>query len=319
MRAPRLNLFHSQHFNAADHLHHFWASRLPYGSVRGTSQLRVGCLVGLFVSAFAESVFGGTLTLRWDHSTDGRTTGYLVSYGTQSGKYTGTVKTGYVTSVNVTGLTNGTVYYFVVQSHDKDNAVGPRSSEVSGRVPTSTGPTITCPSPVMTSLDGKAMAVTLTPTVTGGVTPVSSTCSPPSGSLFPVGTTSFRCNAVDAAQQKASCTSGVVVKASATTPTTQPPKTAQPPPTQSPSAGSLTLKCPTIAPVTATKTVNGAPTQKVHFDAPTVSGATAPVEVQCSPKSGSQFPAGKTSVVCEATDAKGKTGSCTTTVTVNTP
>ena len=277
----------------------------------------MGCLVGLFLSAFAQSVFGGTLTLRWDHSTDARTTGYLVSYGTQSGKYSGTVKTGHVTSVKVNGLTEGTLYYFVVQSYDKDNVVGPRSSEVSGRVPTSTGPAITCPSPVMTSLDGKATAVTLTPTVTGGVTPISTTCSPPSGSLFPVGTTSFTCTAVDAAQQKAACTSGVVVKASTTTPATQPPTTVQPPPTQSPSAGALTLKCPTIAPVSATATVNGAPTAPVHFAAPAVSGATAPVDVQCRPKSGSQFRVGKTTVVCEATDAQGRTGSCTTTVVVN--
>jgi hypothetical protein len=63
--------------------------------------------------------------------------------------------------------------------------------------------------------------------------------------------------------------------------------------------------------------VNGAPTAPVHFAAPAVSGATAPVDVQCRPKSGSQFRVGKTTVVCEATDAQGRTGSCTTTVVVN--
>jgi HYR domain len=245
--------------------------------------------------------------LRWNHSTDARTTGYLVSYGTQSGKYTGTVKAGYVTSVNVTGLTNGTLYHFVVQSYDKDNVVGPRSSEVSGRVPTSTGPTITCPSPVMTSLDGKAIAVTLTSTVTGGVTPVSSTCSPPSGSLFPVGTTSFTCTAIDAKQQKASCTSGVFVKASTTTPTTQPPTSSTPLP--------LTIKCPSIGSVTSG---NGRPT-KVHYFAPTVSGGIAPVKVECSPKSGSTFPLGETTVRCNASDAKRQAASCTATVVVNGP
>ena len=35
---------------------------------------------------------------------------------------------------------------------------------------------ISCPSPVLTSLDGKPVSVTLTPTVTGGVTPISTTC-----------------------------------------------------------------------------------------------------------------------------------------------
>ena len=267
-----------------------------------TSQLGFGCLVCLLVIAFAESASGGTLKVLWTHSTDTRTAGYLVSYGTQSGKYTGTVKAGYVTSVNVTGLTNGTLYYFVVQSYDKDNVTGHRSPEVSGRVPTSTGPAITCPSPVMTSLDGKAMAVTLTPTVTGGVTPVSTTCSPPSGSLFPVGTTSFTCTAIDAAQQKASCTSGVVVKASTSTTTT-------PPPSPSP----LTLKCPTIGPVSA----GNATQASVYYVAPTYSGGTAPVQLRCNPKSGTAFPLGKTTVTCDATDAKGQTASCTTTATVN--
>ena len=262
-----------------------------------TSQLGFGCLVCLLVIAFAESASGGTLQVLWNHSTDARTAGYLVSYGTQPGKYTGTVKAGYVTSVNVTGLTNGTLYYFVVQSYDKNNVTGPPSTEVSGRVPTSTGPTITCPSPVMTSLDGKPVGVTLTPTVTGGVTPVSTTCSPPSGSLFPVGTTSFTCTAIDAKQQKASCTSGVVVKAPTSTPLP------------------LTIKCPTIAPVTA-----GNATQAVvYYVAPTFSGGTAPVQLRCNPKSGTAFPLGKTTVKCDATDAKGQTASCTTTVTVNGP
>lgn len=283
-----------------------------------TSELGFGCLVCLLVIAFAESASGGTLTLAWDHNTDARTAGYLVSYGTQSGKYTRTVKAGYVTSVKVNGLTDGTLYFFVVQSYDKDDVAGPRSPEVSGRVSTSTGPTIACPSPVVTSLDGRAVAVTVMPTVRGGVTPVSTKCSPRSGSLFRVGTTSFRCTAVDAVQQKASCTSDVVVMAPTTTPTTQPPTTTPPPPTPSPGAP-LTMKCPTIAPVTATATVNGAPTQPVHFAAPTVSGAIAPVEIRCSPRSGSQFQVGNTTVTCKATDAKGNTGSCTTTVTVKKP
>ena len=68
----------------------------------GTSGLGFGGLVCLLVIAFAESASGGTLTLAWDHNPDPRTLGYLVSYGTQSGKYTRTLKAGYVTSVNVT-------------------------------------------------------------------------------------------------------------------------------------------------------------------------------------------------------------------------
>ena len=197
----------------------------------------------------------------------------------------------------MTGLTTGALYYFVVQSYDKANVVGAPSSEVSGRVPTTTGPTITCPSPILTSLDGKPLAVTLTPTVIGGVTPVSTTCSPTSGSLFPVGTTPFTCTAVDAVQQKSSCTSNVVVMASSSTA----------PPT-------LTIKCPTISPVTATP--NSLQTAIVRYPDPTFSGGTAPVTVGCRPPSGSKFPIGTTTVECRATDVSGQTAVCTTTALV---
>jgi hypothetical protein len=281
-----------------------------------TSGLCFGGLVCLLVIAFAESASGGTLALAWDHNTDARTAGYLVSYGTQSGKYTRTLKAGYVTSVNVTGLTDGTLYFFVVQSYDKDDVAGPRSSEVSGRVPTSTGPTIACPSPVVTSLDGKPMAVTLTPTVTGGVIPVSTTCLPQSGSMFPVGTTSFTCTAVDAAQpqQTGTCRSQVVVKASMPAPPTPPN---EPPPNQPPSGGTpsrLTINCPRIPPVRSdTPNVAG---PEVRYPLAKSSGGTAPVEVRCSPTSGSRFPFGNTTVACTATDRQGQTASCTTTLTV---
>lgn len=272
------------------------------------SQLRSGCLACcLLVIAFAESAFGGSLVVAWNHSTDSRTAGYLVSYGTAPGKYTGSVKTGYVTSVSVGSLTDGTVYYFMVQSYDKDNVAGAPSSEVSARVPTSAGPAITCPSPILTSLDGQPLAVTLTPTVTGGVTPVSTACTPPSGSLFPVGTTSFTCTATDAAQQKSACTSQVVVTASWSTP---PPSTTLPP-NQTPA---ITLTCPTIEPVTATP---NALTAIVRYDPPTFSGGTAPVNVTCSPLSGSRFTIGTTTVACRATDARAETAMCTTTAVVN--
>ena len=264
----------------------------------GTSQLRFGCLAGLIVIMFATSVSGGTLTVQWNHSTDSKTVGYLVSYGTSPGKYTGTVKVGYVTAASVTGLTNGALYYFAVQSYDKANAVGPPSSEVSGRVPTSTGPTITCPSPVLTSLDGKPIAVTLTPTVVGGVTPVSAACSPVSGSLFPVGTTPFTCTAVDAVSQKSSCTSNVVVMASSSTA----------PPTQFPQSSPLTITCPKIPRVHA----GTMPRVEVNYADPVTSGGIRPIEVSCRPKSGNKFPVGQTTVTCEATDAVDATASCTT-------
>jgi len=327
----------------------------------------IACVLTLAILGFAPHVDAASLTLAWDHSKSSNAAGYLVSYGTQSGKYTTTVKAGYVTSVTINGLTEGTTYYFSVQSYDSAGTLGSPSSEISGKV---AGPvpalSISCPSPVLTSPDGKAISVTLTPTVSGGVAPVSTSCSPASGSLFSVGTTSFSCTAVDAAQQKASCNSTVVVAApSQPAPTTQPapaptqPAPKPPPPghdkdgddrddrdsnptspaptspapepgvapeptwpapdpgatepTLGPGSALVTLVCPRIAPVKEDAQSGKA---NVEFADPIFSDGTAPVTVSCSPKSGSQFRIGTTTVACSATNAARELFSCTTTVTV---
>ena len=327
----------------------------------------IACVLTLAILGFAPHVDAASLTLAWDHSKSSNAAGYLVSYGTQSGKYTTTVKAGYVTSVTINGLTEGTTYYFSVQSYDSAGTLGSPSSEISGKV---AGPvpalSISCPSPVLTSPDGKAISVTLTPTVSGGVAPVSTSCSPASGSQFSVGTTSFACTAVDAAQQKASCNSTVVVAApSQPAPTTQPapaptqPAPKPPPPghdkdgddrddrdsnptspaptspapepgvapeptwpapdpgatepTLGPGSALVTLVCPRIAPVKEDAQSGKA---NVEFADPIFSDGTAPVTVSCSPKSGSQFRIGTTTVACSATNAARELFSCTTTVTV---
>ena len=338
----------------------------------------VACVLTLAILGFAPHVDAASLTLAWDHSKSSNAAGYLVSYGTQSGKYTTNVKAGYVTSVTINGLTEGTTYYFSVQSYDGAGTVGSPTPEISGKAPASAPVlSISCPSPTLTSLDGKPISVTLTPTVSGGVAPISTNCSPASGSLFSVGTTSFSCTAVDAAQQKASCASTVVVAAPTQQPTSQPqpapapaPAPKPPPPGQdkerdsnktpsgrqpdpeptSPApepapdptapapengvapdptwpapdpgiagptptlpAGSVTLVCPAIAPVKEDAQSGKA---DVQFADPIFSDGTLPVTVSCTPRSGSQFRIGTTTVACSATNAARELFSCTTTVTV---
>jgi hypothetical protein len=234
----------------------------------------VARLVALFVLALAHSI-DSSLTFAWDHSPSTRVAGYA-------------------TSVEVTGLTDGPAYYFV-QSYTSDGVVGAPSSELSGQTPTVEPLAISCPSPLLTSFDGKAVSVTLTPTATGEVTPITTTCLPASGSLFPVGSASFICSAVDALQHKASCTSTVVVLAAS----------AEPP--------ALSLTCPTIASVTDSG--NSGKTL-VKFGDPTFSGGTVPITVSCSPKSGSHLSVGTTTVSCQAIDAARQTAACTTSATV---
>jgi lysophospholipase L1-like esterase len=73
--------------------------------------------------------------------------------------------------------------------------------------PPPAGPTISCPANItVRGVPGSGQAVTYPPaTVTGGASPVTTTCTPASGSSFNVGTTAVACTAVDAASRQAQC------------------------------------------------------------------------------------------------------------------
>ena len=74
-------------------------------------------------------------------------------------------------------------------------------------------PALTCPSPVTTNTAtaaGAAVSYT-TPSATGGQSPLSVECTPPSGGTFAVGTTEVRCTATDGLNRTASCSFGVTV------------------------------------------------------------------------------------------------------------
>jgi lysophospholipase L1-like esterase len=55
---------------------------------------------------------------------------------------------------------------------------------------------------------------------------------------------------------------------------------------------------------------------KVDFEVPAARDGQPPVSVVCTPPSGSEFPPGKNTVVCEATDALARKGSCSFSVVV---
>ena len=87
------------------------------------------CVLTLAILGFAPHVDAASLTLAWDHSTSSNAAGYLVSYGTQSGKYTTSVKAGYVTSVVINGLTEGTTVNLYPPDSLKDgDKVEPRAN-----------------------------------------------------------------------------------------------------------------------------------------------------------------------------------------------
>lgn len=82
--------------------------------------------------------------------------------------------------------------------------------------PPSAAPVISCPAPerVSTPLNVPVNVVYGAATVTGGTSPVTVSCTPASGSVFPIGVTPVTCTATDAQNRVSSCTTSVTVVAS---------------------------------------------------------------------------------------------------------
>lgn len=85
----------------------------------------------------------GCVTLSWSYSVDDTAGGYYIYYGNRPGEYLGRVacegsspvNVGNVTTATLTGLKNGTIYYFAVAAYSKidDRICGPLSKEVFAR------------------------------------------------------------------------------------------------------------------------------------------------------------------------------------------
>ncbi|MGJ0483856.1 MAG: LamG-like jellyroll fold domain-containing protein [Methylomicrobium sp.] len=73
-------------------------------------------ILALFL--FSGHLLAGTVNLAWDPSTSSNVGGYKVSYGTSSGNYTSTIDAGNTTSYAVSGLQEGSLFYFAVKAYD---------------------------------------------------------------------------------------------------------------------------------------------------------------------------------------------------------
>lgn len=85
------------------------------------------------------------------------------------------------------------------------------------------------------------------------------------------------------------------------------------PPITQPPTPLLTVTCPGSL---ETPSAGGAPIP-ITYTAAAAAGGAAPVVVTCTPATGSLFPAGTTTVTCQAADSRGQQASCTFGVTVN--
>lgn len=200
---------------------------------------------------------------------------------------------------NVTaGASDGTIITSTASISSNTN--DPRSSDNTSSVQTTvTGNsavcTLNCQSNVTANNDANQCSAVVnysTPSTSGDCGLPSENpviCSPPSGSTFPIGSTTVNCTT----QSGGTCSFAVTVN------DTRPP--VQP-----------TISCP--ANQTSGEDSPGAGEATVNYPAPATTGNC--VTVVCNPRSGTTFTVGTTTVNCNATDSANNTVSCSFTVTV---
>lgn len=169
---------------------------------------------------------------------------------------------------------------------DWDNKVAECSFEIT--VEDNNPPVINCPDDIKRTCEGTVdFNVTASDTCDAGV---DIECTPPSGSTFPVGTTTVTCTATDDSGNTAMCSFDVVVN-------DNPP----------------TITCPSEDIVVECTNPGG---EVITYEVTAGDDCDGSVDVVCTPPSGSTFPIGTTVVSCVATDSNGGTASCTFNVTV---
>ncbi len=150
-----------------------------------------------------------------------------------------------------------------------------------------TPPNLTCPADINVNVQSTQKCAVVnytTPAANDNCPGATVTCSPPSGTCFPTGTTTVTCTATDASKNTATCSFTVTVTQQA-----------------------CTITCPTNITRSNDPGQCGA---VVSYPAPTTSAGCG--TVTCSPASGSFFPKGTTTVTCTTTAGPG----CAFTITI---
>ncbi|OPY90384.1 MAG: Fibronectin type III domain protein [Syntrophus sp. PtaU1.Bin208] len=111
------------------------------------------------------------VTLTWDKNTETDLAGYVVYSGTSAGSYTESIDVGNLNSVDLSGLQEGTTYYYAAKAYNTAGLYSEYSNEVSYNAPVSTY-TITgscgsngsmSPSGAVSVTSGGSQSFTITP------------------------------------------------------------------------------------------------------------------------------------------------------------
>ena len=168
-----------------------------------------------------------------------------------------------------------------------DGPTDTASATFSVTVKDTTPPGVTVPADIVAAATSAAGAVvgynaSAADAVDGSLSP---SCSPPSGSAFPLGETTVSCTVTDAHGNTSTGTFSITVTPTDTT-------------------------SPVVSvPADVTKEATSGSGAQVAFTASASDNVDGPLPASCSPASGATFPIGSTIVTCRATDAQGNTGS----------
>lgn len=93
-------------------------------------------LCAVILSLCGQNVIAGdadpsSVQLAWNPSPDTSVVGYRVHYGVATEQYTNSIVVGNVTSTTISGLVNGTTYFFAITAYDASGMQSPFSNEIS--------------------------------------------------------------------------------------------------------------------------------------------------------------------------------------------
>ena len=134
----------------------YMMTRAPLADSRPRSfayQTRAGRLPRFRALFFVIAVLLGSssavraATATWNANPEPDIAGYILSWGTQSGVYSTSVDVGHVTTYQISTLTPGQSYYFVVRAYNTEGLNSADSAEVAFTDPVTSPPSITSLSP----------------------------------------------------------------------------------------------------------------------------------------------------------------------------